>query len=46
MGYVIIPKTHFQAVKEYTVIVAVLTGRGHLCYLSRRSCGRSDGAQP
>ena len=26
MGYVIIPKPHFQAVKEYTVIVAILTG--------------------
>ena len=34
MGYVIIPEPH---VKELTVIVAVLTGRGHLCDLSRKA---------
>ena len=45
MGYVIIPKPHFSSCE---VILAILTGRGHLCDLSRKappggcSCRRSD----
>ena len=41
MGYVITPKPHFSS---HEVIVAVLTGRGHLCDLSR--CRRSDWSVP
>ncbi len=38
MGYVITPKPHFSSREgNKTVIVAVLNGRRHLCYLSRKA---------
>ena len=43
MGYVIIPKPHFSSREGITVIVADLTGRGHLCDLSHKA---PPGAQP
>ena len=39
MGYVITPKPQFSSRKgnKQTVIVAVLSGPGRLCYLSRKA---------